>query len=87
MLAQLDGAKDSDAALMVKSCPVRALREVQEDGTDVFLGDIDIGPCIYGELMGGDVNWEEKERREKDNSSRKAGDVDAVWSVGCMSNP
>ncbi|KZT02496.1 uncharacterized protein LAESUDRAFT_730244 [Laetiporus sulphureus 93-53] len=61
----------------VRACPVRIIREVQEDGTDVFLGDICLRRCAfqYEEL-------DEQRRLSEENASREVGDPNLVWCVG-----
>lgn len=54
--------------------PIRSIREVQEDGTDVLIGDID----LKRELP--DVAWAEKE--DADNLLKPAGDPTIVWTIG-----
>ncbi|KAF9011074.1 acyl-CoA N-acyltransferase [Cyathus striatus] len=82
-LQTLKDAKPESNLLLVEHCPVRYLREVQEDGTDIFIGDVDISRCDSGELMGTyTINWDEKERCEGENSNRPLGDPAITWSVG-----
>jgi hypothetical protein len=78
-----EDAKDDPTLKIVKECPVSFLREVKEDGSDVFIGSLDITTCIYGELMGPDgVDWENKKKLEDENNSLKAGDARIVWCFG-----
>ena len=61
------------------------LREVQEDGTEVLIGSLDIRPCIHGELMGPEsegVNWENKKKREEENANLEVGNPRIVWCFG-----
>lgn len=82
-LKELEEAKDNPTLRMVKECPVSFLREVKEDGTDVFIGSLTITTCVHGELMGPDgVDWENKKKREDENNSLKAGDPRIVWCFG-----
>jgi hypothetical protein len=81
-LKELDDAKD-DPLEFVKECPVSYLREVKEDGSDVFIGSLALTRCLYGELMGSDgLHWENKKKLEDENNSLKAGDARIVWSFG-----
>ena len=83
ILKELEDAKDDPTLKIVKGCPVGCLREVKEDGSDVFIGRLDITPCLYGELMGPDgVDWENKKKLEDENNSLKAGDARIVWCFG-----
>ncbi|KAJ7483175.1 GNAT domain-containing protein [Mycena latifolia] len=79
--------QETDAALQevqsapngpFSGCPVRHIREVQEDGTDVFIGDIGLGRSAWPEVL--DAN--EKARLVAENNARVAGDPDIVWHVG-----
>ncbi|KAJ6601265.1 acyl-CoA N-acyltransferase [Mycena vulgaris] len=40
LLAELEAARDDETLKIVDDCPVRHLREVRDDGTEIFLGDI-----------------------------------------------
>ncbi|KAJ7028543.1 acyl-CoA N-acyltransferase [Mycena alexandri] len=42
-LAELEAARDDPILKVVDFCPVGSIREVQEDGTEIFIGDIKIG--------------------------------------------
>lgn len=82
-LKGLEDAKDDPTLKIVKECPVSCLREVKEDGSDVFIGSLAITTCVYGELMGPDgVDWENKKKQEDENNSLKAGDPRIVWCFG-----
>jgi len=67
----------------VGSCPVRAIREVKEDGSDVFIGDIGVTRCAHGELMGlSGIDWEKKAMLEGKNNDLPVGDPSIIWSFG-----
>lgn len=59
----------------IDGCPVRAIREVHEDGSDTLIGDLG----VYREAP--DVPW--LEEGEKDNDLKRVGDPTIVWLVGC----
>jgi hypothetical protein len=83
ILKELEDAKDDPTLKIVKECPVSYLREVKEDGSDVFIGSLSITTCVYGELMGPDgVDWENKKKQEDENNSLNAGDARIVWCFG-----
>ncbi len=63
----------------VSGCPVSCLRGVQEDGTEVFLGVVEFTRCGYPDLL----NGQERERIVSRNESRKRGDPETVWCIGC----
>jgi len=82
MLKELEDAKDDPTLKIVKECPVSYLREVKEDGSEVFIGSLGINTCIYGEFMGTDgIDWENKKKLEDENNSLKAGDARIVWCL------
>lgn len=82
----LDGAKDNPVLIAVGGCPVRCIREVNEDGTDTFIGDIGMFRCMNGELMTPDgvVDWENKQSRQDENDNIEVGDPKILWSIGGM---
>lgn len=57
----------------VDGCPVHSIREMQEDGTDVYIGDITIRREDPANA------WA---RAEKDNLSKAVGDPTILWSIG-----
>jgi len=82
-LKELEDAKDDPTLKIVKECPVSYLREVKEDGSEVFIGSLGIDTCIYGEFMGPDgIDWENKKKLEDENNCLKAGDARIVWCLG-----
>jgi len=82
-LQQLEDAKDIPTPITVGHCPVRSLREVKDDGTDIFIGDLGVMRCAHGELMGsGVVDWANKEALEERNNSIAVGDPSIIWSMG-----
>ncbi|KAI0782496.1 hypothetical protein BC629DRAFT_558308 [Irpex lacteus] len=80
LLQELRQAADegSQSLKVVAACPVRTLREVQEDGTDIFLGDIGCDRCGYPDV----VDQEEKSRLTFANDQLPPGDKDIVWCIG-----
>lgn len=66
------------ARKFVGSCPVRYIREVKEDGTDVMIGDVWIHRCGYPDV----VDATEKARLTKENEAREVGDADLMWCIG-----
>ncbi|KAH8099283.1 hypothetical protein BXZ70DRAFT_289672 [Cristinia sonorae] len=59
-------------------CPVRTLREVRPDGTDIMLGDIGIDRCGFPDVQ----DLEERERLSRENMARPTGDPEIVWCIG-----
>lgn len=74
-------SQDNPSGLLrvVGECPVRTLREIQEDGTDIFIGDIGIHRCAFDE----EKNPEVQRQLSEENARREVGDPEIVWCVGC----
>jgi len=82
-LQQLEDAKDNPTLITVGDCPVRSLREVKDDGTDIYIGDLEVMRCMRGELMGqGAVDWANKDALEERNNSIAVGHPSIIWSMG-----
>lgn len=83
VLGALQKAAESDgstaAPIFVGGCPVHNLREVQEDGTDVYLGDVRIDRSFEFEYLRDKVK---EEALVKENASRPVGDSEIIWSFG-----
>ncbi|EGN99512.1 hypothetical protein SERLA73DRAFT_179555 [Serpula lacrymans var. lacrymans S7.3] len=62
----------------VGDCPVRMIREVKKDGTDVYIGDIGFRRCLYEDVL------DPKERKEviAANDRKEVGDPTICWSIG-----
>ncbi|CAK5280769.1 unnamed protein product [Mycena citricolor] len=75
ILAQLEAAKDDTELKTVDGCPVRSIREVREDGTDVFLGDI-------GFMLSYQTFELEPLGRTKQDAPRRDPERPDVWSCG-----
>ncbi|KAF9486333.1 hypothetical protein BDN70DRAFT_869824 [Pholiota conissans] len=83
ILKQLDDAKSLPDLIVPDNCPVRYLREVKENGSEVFIGDLGMMRCMHGELMGPDgVDWENKKKLEEENNDIPVGDPRIIWSIG-----
>ncbi|KIM88725.1 hypothetical protein PILCRDRAFT_813697 [Piloderma croceum F 1598] len=65
---------------VVESCPVRSIREVKADGTDVFLGDIRVDRCANEELD--DDNADKENSLVDANMAKQTGDPSIVWTIG-----
>ncbi|KAF9229044.1 hypothetical protein BS17DRAFT_688481 [Gyrodon lividus] len=63
---------------LVGGCPVRHIREVLPDGTDVYLGDIGINRAQLEEVL----DPEERKRAVEENNSKPVGDPSIVWTFG-----
>ena len=73
------GKDDSVFGGLVRSCPVRYIRELHEDGTDVLLGDIDVHRCQYPDVE----DIDQRERLSRENAVRELGDPELAWCIGC----
>ncbi|KAH7914752.1 hypothetical protein BJ138DRAFT_315403 [Hygrophoropsis aurantiaca] len=62
----------------VGDCPVRYLREVQADGSDVFIGDI----CIVRSHQDDVVDPIERATLVAENNAKPLGDPSICWSFG-----
>ena len=86
VLRELEEGRDKPEPKTVGDCPVRYIREVQEDGTDIFIGDASFVRSISGELMGTEgpekIDWENKQKREEENNKLPVGDPNILWSFG-----
>jgi len=63
---------------MFGASPVRILREVNDDGSQTFLGDCGIERWGYPDVE----NLEERERLVTGNLNRPDGDVGIIWTIG-----
>ncbi|KAJ7053950.1 acyl-CoA N-acyltransferase [Mycena amicta] len=74
LLTQLDAAQPNADKITVDGCPVRIIRELNADGSDIFLGDIGID--LAGEW------WElEGSGLTKQDTPKRAEDPD-IWTIG-----
>ncbi|KAI5118455.1 hypothetical protein M0805_006274 [Coniferiporia weirii] len=75
-----DGHEDETPKLVVvDGCPVRCLREVQNDGTDIFLGDIGFRRCERFDHL---RDPEQEKCLAERNKALPPGDPDIIWDVG-----
>lgn len=73
----LEAETEENAPLILSHFPVRYLREVQEDGSDIFLGDIGIDRCADVEGL-----IENPKVDNAANLSLPSGHPDIVWTIG-----
>lgn len=84
VLEELKAARDSKMLQMVDSCPLSAIREVKEDGTEALIGHINLFRCPWLEWAGStNANLDRAKDWAEYNETRLAGDPEIVWSVGC----
>ncbi|KAJ6577058.1 acyl-CoA N-acyltransferase [Mycena vulgaris] len=75
LLAELEAVRYDETLKIVDDCPVRHIREVREDGTDIFLGDIAFNLAKYPwELEGTGKDSQERPRRDPSDPD--------IWTVG-----
>lgn len=83
VLEELEAAQESPDLILVGDCPVMAIREVKEDGKDIFLGDIGIRRSEDGKLMApAGADDEQKAKYVEENAAFKLGDPKITWTVG-----
>lgn len=70
--------KSKPAGAFIGGCPIRVIREVTEDGREIFLGDIGIDGWGYDDVADSD----EKTRLVKVNLERPVGDSEKEWCFG-----
>jgi len=67
-----------------EECPVGAIREVKEDGTEVFIGHVSFSRFIWKTLALNDARETEASRKmQKENDERVLGDPKLDWNIGC----
>lgn len=62
----------------VDANPVRYLREVKENGTDVLIGDVNFRRSPFEEVL----DEGERKRLQEDNARKQAGDPTIQYAVG-----
>jgi hypothetical protein len=81
---RLQGAREAPP-IQVPRCPVNFIREVQPDGSDVLIGDINVRRCIDPLIMAPSeiTDWTLKGMQSwvDANEQRPAGDPDIVWTL------
>ncbi|KAF8509523.1 acyl-CoA N-acyltransferase [Hysterangium stoloniferum] len=77
ILRDIEAAPDRGARFS-GGCPFRIVREVKEDGSDVYLGDCRLARWTFDDVL----DMEEKDRLIKENEARAAGDSEIEWSFG-----
>lgn len=63
------------------ACPFKAIREMKEDGTDVYIGDLMMARSGYEDL-GVAPDDPERKRTTEENMARPKGDPEIVWTIG-----
>ncbi|KAJ6453120.1 hypothetical protein C8R45DRAFT_847360, partial [Mycena sanguinolenta] len=71
-----DATRTSQALAVAENCPVRSIRELQPDGTDVYIGNITFKRCNWLEVQGS-----ERHRLMAENNARPTGDPEITWQV------
>lgn len=81
-LQELQDAQGHDELKIIDGAPFCSIREIQEDGTDIYLGSLDITRCLEKPLL--DVDSERAQQKADINKSLEAGDPNIIWSFGGM---
>lgn len=68
---------------LIDGCPVSILREIQEDGRDILIGDCSIKPWIFEEIF----VPEDNQKARTENEARAAGDALKEWAFGGKIEP
>ena len=79
LLAELKGdhQEESDDQLkVVGGCPVHYIREVADDGTETFIGDLFVHRCEFPH------EGTQRAALAEENAARQVGDPAIVWCVG-----
>ncbi|KAG6897957.1 hypothetical protein C0992_008347 [Termitomyces sp. T32_za158] len=85
-LESLNAARDTPDPILLDVCPIRNIRELKEDGSDVFLGDIGIFRVTDGKFLiphDEDINEEAKTKYKAANDALPLGDPKIAWTIGC----
>jgi hypothetical protein len=85
VLYELNAAKDVEVPLVVRHCPVNAIREVKKNGEDIFLGDISLRRCTDARLLAAVADNENRNYLAEENSCLPVGDPKIIWTIGCRS--
>ncbi|KAF9055982.1 hypothetical protein BJ165DRAFT_1398744 [Panaeolus papilionaceus] len=80
-LAELNIAQGSDILKTVNDCPLASIREIQEDGTDVYIGNLQIDRCFNDELLDAELpGWEKLSKKAIEEL--EVGDTRIIWTIG-----
>ena len=82
VLRRVSVEEPNASPIVVSEPPVRTLREIREDGTDVYLGDVTFLRERYIDMEDGN----EKSALLKANRDRATGDPEILWCIGGRSN-
>lgn len=75
---ELEHQKGPTGLKLVSGCPVRIIREVKEDGNDVYIGNVGCMRNDYWHI----VDRDEAARLTEVNYARKLGDPEILWHMG-----
>lgn len=74
----------SETPKFMSSVPVGSIREVQDGGSDVLIGSINLRRSNFGEHLNTDtIDWDNKQKNEMENESKAIGDPTIYWMIGC----
>ncbi len=77
-LEDVHAADPSGVNHFVGSCPVKVIREVKEDGTQVYIGEFGVRRHDFFYVR----DIEKREALVGENSRRVVGDPEMIWSIG-----
>ncbi|KAF8308679.1 hypothetical protein DL93DRAFT_2086598 [Clavulina sp. PMI_390] len=68
-----------DKDYVARSMPVMSVREVLEDGSEVYRGDAWVNRSWYHEVE----DLDERRKAEEENLAKEAGDPTIMWALAC----
>ncbi|KAF9532082.1 acyl-CoA N-acyltransferase [Crepidotus variabilis] len=78
MLAELADGPD-----YISGTPLTAIREIQEDGTDILIGNITLARFTHGEIFNTEtVDWENADENIAENLKLETGNPNIIWTIG-----
>jgi hypothetical protein len=84
-LGELEAAREQTELITPRQSPIRAIRQVKENGEDEYLGDIGINRVHHGGLLvppNKKSTEEEKEAALQANNALPVGHPDILFTVG-----
>ena len=78
---EANGGKELPVDYIARVCPMKSIREVRDDGTEVFIGDVTLDRSGFDDLVVVPDDPERKARTEE-NEAKDAGDETIEWTFG-----
>ncbi|KAF5312790.1 hypothetical protein D9619_002817 [Psilocybe cf. subviscida] len=81
-------SQSSQTPAILSGCPFSALREVKDDGSDEFIGNITLKRCNFCEFLNTDtIDFENAQKNTAANDALEVGDSNIVWGIGDYLRP